>query len=84
MVTGESQNRPETIFPWSREEIDRLLSYKMYGIDLKTLGLRLYTELCGTIRIDEMNKIRNVLASKDCRTLLFVLLFQNKNSLRRE
>ena len=84
MISEESQNRPETIFPWSREEIDRLLSYKMYGIDLYSLGPRLYTQLWGTIHIDEMNTIRNVLVSTDCSTLLFVLLYQNKNPLPKE
>ncbi len=81
MTNEQNQNRPETIFPWSRDDIDRLLSYKIYGINLDVLGTRLYTELWGQIHVDEMNTIRNILVSKDCSTLLIVLLHQNKNPL---
>ncbi len=84
MISEESQNRPKTIFPWSRDDVDRLLSYKIYGIDLIALGTRLYTDLLGQIREDEMNTIRNILVSKDCSTLLIVLLHQNKHPLPKE
>ncbi len=80
----QNQNRQETIYPWSRADLDRLISYKIYGIDLTTLGPRLYLELQSQIRDDEMNTVRNILVSKDCSTLLIVLLYQNKHPLPKE
>jgi hypothetical protein len=55
MITEEGQNRPKTIYPCSEEDIKKLLSYDLFGIEPYTLGPRMYTELWGTIRIDEMS-----------------------------
>lgn len=62
----QNQNRIETIYPWSGVDLDCLVSYKIYGIDLTTLVPNLYNEFFSHIRVDGMSTVRKILVSKDC------------------